>query len=192
MYSAAVTLADDDTLEFAISVGQGCALTPQIFYEVVLQSYLFLGFPRMLLAAENLSRIFPLSHNGFRLERISSSEAQQWFEDGVELCKKVYGEKYESLMRKVGSMAPEVFRWMIIEGYGKVLSRPALDMVSRELSIIAFLMMENRKRQLHSHIEGALNIGASVELVQTVINDIGSASGDGHETALELLRGQGN
>ena len=97
----------------------------------------FLGFPRMLGAAENLDRVFPVERNGGGLRQISSAESNEWFENGLSLCKRVYGEKYDSLFGKVAAMAPEVFRWMIIEGYGKVLSRPSLDIVSRELSIVA-------------------------------------------------------
>ncbi len=187
MYSAAVALADDNVLAHSIRVGQEYGLTPQMFYEVVLQSYLFLGFPRMLSAADNLSRVFPVNHNGFKLEPIGPAEARQWFDNGVELCQRVYADKYQGLMEKVGTMAPEVFRWMIIEGYGKVLSRPVLNIISRELSIIAFLIMENRKKQLQSHIKGALNVGASPATVRFVIDDIGRAAGAGYESALEVL-----
>ena len=187
MYSAAVALADDDAMTRAIGVGQQYGLLHEKFYEIVLQSYLFLGFPRMLNAAENLDRTMPVEYNREGLRQISPSESSQWYENGLSLCRKVYGEKYDSLFGKVAAMAPEVFRWMIIEGYGKVLSRPSLDIVSRELSIIAFLMMENRKKQLHSHIMGALNVGASTELVNSVIEDIGTAAGDGLESSRLII-----
>lgn len=187
MYSAAVALADEEAMTEVISLGREKGLSAEMFYEIVLQSYLFLGFPRMLTAAETLAEVFPSAHNGFELEQVSSSESKEWFERGVELCQKVYAEKYGSLMQRVGAMAPEVFRWMIIEGYGKVLSRPVLDIISRELSIIAFLMMENREKQLRSHIMGAINVGAPVSLVRTVIDDIGASSGDGYRTSRDVL-----
>ncbi len=187
VYSAAIALADDDAMTRAIGVGQRLDLSREMFYEIVLQSYLFLGFPRMLNAAENLDRSLPVERNGGGLRQISQSESSQWFENGLSLCRKVYAEKYDSLFGKVAAMAPEVFRWMIIEGYGKVLSRPLLDIVSRELSIIAFLMMENRKKQLHSHIVGAINVGASIELINSVIEDIGTAAGDGLESSRQIM-----
>jgi 4-carboxymuconolactone decarboxylase len=84
-------------------------------------------------------------------------------------------------------MAPEVFRWMIIEGYGKVLSRPALDIVSREVSIVAFLMMEDRCKQLRSHIIGALNIGAPMEMILLVVDDIGAAAGSGYKSSKAII-----
>ena len=84
-------------------------------------------------------------------------------------------------------MAPEIFRWMIVEGYGKVLSRPEVDIVDRELSIVAFLMVENHKRQLHSHIRGAINAGSSLTLLRTVIEDIGTVTRDGYQSSLRIL-----
>ncbi len=76
---------------------------------------------------------------------------------------------------------------MILEGYGKVLSRENLPLITRELSIVAFLTMENRVRQLHSHILGALNVGASEALVKSVVDDLGSSAGDGYNSALQIL-----
>lgn len=187
MYSAAVALADEDAMSRVIRMGRDFGLVSELFYEIVLQSYLFLGFPRMLTAAETLHDVYPARRDGFKLEAVSLEESRHWFDDGVKLCQKVYGEKYDSLADRVAGMAPEVFRWMIIEGYGKVLSRPAVDIVSRELSIIAFLMMEDRGKQLRSHIKGALNVGASLSLVRTVVEDIGRASGQGYMTSLEIL-----
>ena len=50
---------------------------------------------------------------------------------------------------------------MIVEGYGKVLSRPALDLARRELCIVAACAASRQERQLHSHLHGALHAGAS-------------------------------
>ena len=76
---------------------------------------------------------------------------------------------------------------MVVEGYGKVMSRPGLGRVERELASVAFLVMEGYEQQLYSHIRGALNIGASEELVLAVIEDIGPAAGNGFDTAKRIL-----
>jgi len=187
MYSAAVALSDDESMTAAIKAGSRFGLQDNDFYEIVLQSYLFLGFPRMLSAAENLSRAYRVSHDGPLNERISAEESMRWFEEGTRLCRTIYADKFESLMNKVAAIGPEIFRWMIIEGYGKVLSRPAMDIVSREISIIAFLMMEDRVKQLQSHIMGAINVGATPELINSVISDIGPAAGRGFESSRNIL-----
>ncbi len=187
LYSAAITLADNDCMGEAINIGANHGVNRRQFYEIVLQSYLFLGFPRMLIAAEQLDDILPGSGRAPVTTAISPSEAEDWFKRGMNLYKRVYDSNAERLRAHVENMAPEIFRWMIVEGYGKVLSRPGLDIVDRETSIIAFLTMENRRKQLFSHIRGALNVGAGAEIVRLVIEDIGDAAGDGYKTALELL-----
>lgn len=188
MYSAAVALADDRLMTDCLRTGERFAVTREMFYEVILQSYLFLGFPRMLSAAENLDRVLPFRANGNPPERVSDEESVKWYEDGLNLCRRVYGDKYDSLMQRVSAMAPEILRWMIVEGYGKVLSRPVLDIVRREVSIIAFLIMENRVKQLHSHMRGALNVGAPGKLILSAVNDIGRSAGEGYESAVAVMK----
>ena len=138
LFSAAITIADEKSIITALELGRIHSLTRDMFYEIILQSYLFLGFPRMLTAAEYFNRIFPgdnpVANNG----QITPDEAVRWYREGSELCQKIYSHNYELLKNRVENLAPEIFRWMIIEGYGKVLSRPKLDMPTRELSIIAF------------------------------------------------------
>ncbi|MEW6413491.1 MAG: hypothetical protein AB1483_13630 [Candidatus Zixiibacteriota bacterium] len=187
LYAASITFAEDGVMAKAIERGQHYGLRRSSFYEIVLQSYLFLGFPRMLTAVETLHRLLPANNSADGCGPITTQESKQWFNEGSELYKKVYGPNNLRLMDRVSAMAPEVFRWMIIEGYGKVLSRPNVDIISRELAIMAFLMMENREKQLHSHIRGALNVGAPPELVTSVIDDIGPAAGNGYGAAKRII-----
>ena len=186
-YSAAVAIADEELMTLAISRGRQFGVTRDQFYEVILQSYLFLGFPRMLLAAENLNLIMP--NQTERTETAPSVERDYhtWYEDGERLCQRIYGDAFESLKTKVQPMAPEVFDWMILEGYGKVLSRPGLDIDIRELSIVAFLIAENRPKQLWSHMKGAINVGVSIEHLRVVVADLGEAVGDGFRSATAII-----
>ncbi len=188
IYSAAIAISDKQVLDQAIKTARRCDIDRQSLYEIILQSYLFLGFPRMLEAADHFDQHFPSERQSEPPEKISPDEADRWYGDGLALCRKIYGTNYQRLEARVSSMAPEVFRWMIIEGYGKVLSRPVVDIVDRELSIIAFLIVENRQRQLHSHIKGAINAGVSPTLLRQVVDDIGFASEAGHRSSLEVLK----
>jgi len=77
---------------------------------------------------------------------------------------------------------------MIIEGYGKVLSRKGLGILEREVSIVAMLMVENHPKQLYSHILGTINAGGSISLLKCIIDDIGESAGDGYKTAIQLLK----
>ena len=132
--------------------------------EVVLQSYLFAGFPRALNAAREWRRISrtdaPDRDEGEEFENAST-----WKRDGERTCAVVYGPFYERLRHNIRQLHPALDAWMIVEGYGKVLSRQALDLKRRELCIVAACAMARQDRQLHSHLHGALHVGASPEEV---------------------------
>jgi len=186
-YSAAIAVADDDLMSAAIDRGKDVGVVRDEFYEIVLQSYLFLGFPRMLQAALHLDRLIPNRSRPTGTALPGGGDTQVWYDHGLQLCRRVYEDAFESLRGKVEPTAPEVFTWMIVEGYGKVLSRPGLEIVDRELSIVAFLMAENRPVQLYSHMRGALNVGAGRERLQSVVEDLGPAVGDGYGAARSCL-----
>ncbi len=186
-YSASIAISDQEIMSAVISLARRREVTQDQLYEVVLQSYLFLGFPRMLMAADCLASVtgdkrLPLSELV-----VSGEQATNWSGRGIELCKKVYDNNYVRLKSRVEVMAPEIFQWMIFEGYGKVLSRPGLDIVSREMCIVSCLTIEDMPSQLHSHMRGALNVGAPESLLRQVIEDVGESAGHGYATAQNIL-----
>jgi 4-carboxymuconolactone decarboxylase len=187
IFSAAVAVADEELTVQTLRLGENYDISPDWYYEIVLQSYLFLGFPRMLTAAECFHTVFPDERREINDGSVTPEEALKWHREGLTLCKRIYAHNYELLKSRVERLAPDIFRWMIIEGYGKVLSRPEPDIRVRELAIIAALMVDNRPKQLFSHIRGALNIGVTPKLLNTVVTDIGEAAGDGYGSAREII-----
>jgi 4-carboxymuconolactone decarboxylase len=141
---------------------------PEWTEEVILQSYLFAGFPRTLNAAREWRRISgreaPPSDPGERLD-----SAPEWQREGEETCAVVYGPFYEKLRHNIRALHPALDAWMIVEGYGKVLSRPALDLARRELCIVAACAAARQERQLHSHLHGALHAGCGPNAVADVL-----------------------
>ena len=136
--------------------------------EVLLQSLLFVGYPRTLVA--------------FALWRKASGEdapagdpdvdyarAPEWQKRGEETCGIIYGDNYRKLRNNVKELHPALDAWMIAEGYGRTLSRPGLDLMRRELCIVAQAGVLETPRQLHSHLRGALNAGASFNQVEAVL-----------------------
>src|SRR5699024_4730699 len=85
------------------------------------------------------------------------------------VCARVYGRNYEKLRHNVGRLHPDVDHWMVEGGYGRVIGRPGLDLATRELCIAALLAVWDSPRQLHSHLRGALNAGASPEEVTRAV-----------------------
>lgn len=139
--------------------------------EVILQSYLFAGFPRTLNAAREWRRVSgrlaPVADDGERLDL-----AEEWQRQGEQTCATVYGPFYDRLRQNIRALHPALDAWMIVEGYGKVLSRPALDLARRELCIVAACAASRQERQLHSHLHGALHAGASEAAISETLSTI--------------------
>ena len=157
----------------------------EAIYETILQSYLFLGFPRMIETALVFNKIYGNIENNKIIEKISTDESELWFAEGTKLCRQVYGSNYENLKSKFMNVSPEIFRWMVVEGYGKVLSRPKMTHIERELAEVAALIVDGRERQLLSHILGSLNVGADMELIKQVNRDIRPMTGDNNFSLAE-------
>ncbi len=128
--------------------------------ELLLQSLLMVGWPRMFAAAAIWRRVgaavpAPGEDGG------DYSRAAEWRSRGESLCRTVYGASYERLRGNVRALHPALEAWMITEGYGRTLGRPGLDFARRELCVMAQTAVQGAERQLHSHLRGARNAGAS-------------------------------
>ncbi|WP_331047679.1 carboxymuconolactone decarboxylase family protein [Gemmatimonas sp.] len=141
---------------------------PEWVEEVLLQTYLFAGFPRALNGTREWRRIsgraaptVDTAAIDGQAERLASGEVT---------CSTVYGKFYEQLRVNIRELHPALDQWMIEEGYGKVLSRAPLDLARRELCIVAACAIARQDRQLHSHLHGALHAGASPQVVSAVID----------------------
>lgn len=154
--------------------------------EVILQSYLFAGFPRTL----NAARIWrSVSSESAPREDTAADvrNSSDWVVRGEKTCKVVYGESYEMLRTNIRALHPALDSWMITDGYGKVLSRPGLDLKTRELCIVAACATTGQQRQLHSHLHGALNAGATADEVRDsldALNDLASSADLGRYKSL--------
>jgi 4-carboxymuconolactone decarboxylase len=140
--------------------------------EVILQSYLFAGFPRTLNAAREWRRI---SHTAAPVadrdaDATADGMAQSWRDRGETTCAAVYGAMYDKLRVNITALHPALDHWMVTDGYGKVLSRPGLDLIRRELCVVAVCALAGQDRQLHSHFHGALNVGASPDQVLSTLD----------------------
>lgn len=135
---------------------------PRRVEEVILQSYLFLGYPIALEAFAVWREVSGESAG-------APHEPSDWSERGERVCRIVYGGRYDALRANVRRLHPDMERWMVSEGYGKVLGRPGLDLRVRELCIAACLAVLDAPRQLYSHLRGALNVGADVAEVDRAL-----------------------
>lgn len=143
-------------------------MTREAVREAILQTYLFDGYPTALEGLSLLARHWP-----GRPEPIESGDHAEWNEwraRGESLYERIYGDVGVRLQERARELSPELARWMVVEGYGKVLARPGLDLATRELAIIAVLAVKRRPRQLHSHLRGALRIGVARERIERLFS----------------------
>jgi 4-carboxymuconolactone decarboxylase len=101
-------------------------------------------------------------------------DAGEWPSRGARVCERVYGGTYGRLRANVARLHPDLERWMVVEGYGKVLGRPGLELPTRELCIVALLVGQDAPQQLHAHLRGALNVGASTASVAEAVELAGA------------------
>ena len=142
---------------------------PDMVEEIILQSYLFAGFPRVLNAARAWravsGRAAPEGD-----EEATAKDLAMWRKRGEKTCAIIYGDHYEKLRDNIRALHPALDEWMIVDGYGKVLSRPGVDLRTRELCVVAACAVSGQQRQLHSHLHGALNAGSSAGEVAAVFD----------------------
>lgn len=155
----------------AVSAG----LSQSVLREVILTAYLFDGYPTAL---EGFRLLFDITETDTEKNdqfKYTADNVRKWRSRGMPLYKKIYGDQSDKLADKVNRFAPELADAMIVEGYGKVLSRSALEIGARELCIVSILAYKNRPRQLLSHALGALRVGiekARLELIPHHIRDL--------------------
>ena len=177
-----------DLVRFAAAVAQGyepelrervtdlrlSQVPPQWVEELLLQSLLMVGYPRALIAFTVWRKVSELPAPASDPDQ-EYSRAPEWARRGEELCAVVYGENYGKLRDSVQALHPAVDAWMVTEGYGRTLARPGLDLRRRELCTVAQTAVLEAPRQLHSHLRGALNAGATfgqIEGVLSIVNPL--------------------
>jgi XTP/dITP diphosphohydrolase len=141
-------------------------------YETILQSYLFCGFPAALeglVLLDTMARQQGLKPETELHERYSVPDFRV---RGEHLCRTIYGTVYDRMTQRLSEVSPEMSEWMIVEGYGKTLSRPSMNIIDRECCIVAILACTGKTTQLVSHVRGALAVGATVEHLHAVIDAI--------------------
>ncbi|MBM3325173.1 MAG: carboxymuconolactone decarboxylase family protein, partial [Calditrichaeota bacterium] len=95
--------------------------------------------------------------------------AARWLSRGHVLQERVYARNTEKLRQNLAALSPELAQWTVLVGYGLVLSRGGLPPAMRELLEVAVLAAQGFPRQLHSHLQGALNLGVSAEKVDLLL-----------------------
>jgi len=159
---AAAAVAGEAAVRKEIDSALAAGVAAAALHEALLQSYLFVGYPRAINAlialadARGTDRPDPDT-----LRDASPADLAVWRERGERLCRQIYGESTVRLQANIAALHPDLADWMVVEGYGKVLSRPQLGPRERELAVLGILAADVQLRQLESHVRGALRVGAT-------------------------------
>jgi 4-carboxymuconolactone decarboxylase len=167
LISSAAALRREKDLNKALSFYKNKNFSGKKAYEALLQTYLFAGFPSALYSLKILSGYFRLD------EKIKSKSKDNEFNIvGVRNCKKIYGAKFNKLIKNVTEFSPDLADWLLTEGYGKVLSRKGLSLKHRELLTISILTSLKYDAQLYSHINGAVRLKINMEDIEQTIQNL--------------------
>lgn len=166
--TACIGLRDDERLKSELRVALGEDISPPLIREAILQSYLFAGYAATINAFIVFNHLVPAEEGALQEKKGS---LRLWISRGKELCRKIYGSQYEKLVSNMKALHPDLADWMIWEGYGKVLSRPFLSPRVRELLIVCMTAVLAVERQFHSHVRGALHVGATAGEVAHVFEE---------------------
>jgi 4-carboxymuconolactone decarboxylase len=181
--AAAVAQGDVPELTARLAAARGAGVPPLWIEELLLQSTLVVGYPLALVAFAAWREVMgprgpgasssgpggsaPQADGG--AEALAHADWETWAKRGAAVCRAVYGRAYHKLLLNLRALHPALEDLVLVDAYGKVIGRPGLDLRRRELTTVAAIAVLGAAEQLHSHLRGALNTGASPAEVEAVL-----------------------
>jgi 4-carboxymuconolactone decarboxylase len=166
--AVATATGDETKLRDRMIAAKAVHVPPQWVDELLLQSFLNVGYPLTLVAFGVWRSVAgPVNDGG---EPIAHPDWERWTKRGVEACSEVYGRTFHKLMLNLRALHPAIEPLVVVDAYGKILGRPGLDSKRRELCTLAAIAMQRAEPQLHAHLRGALNTGSTREDVDEVLS----------------------
>ncbi|MDP8238740.1 MAG: carboxymuconolactone decarboxylase family protein [Candidatus Hatepunaea meridiana] len=182
LYRVTATLVsgEEDIIKESFQEALNAGIIISQLREVILTSYLFDGYPTALEGYRILFELVGYQSIDKTDLTYNPVSIESWRKRGEPLCRTIYGPQYELLMKRVMQIAPELSDAMIVEGYGKVLSRDGLEPRVRELCVVTILAVKYKPRQLLSHTLGALRLGATPEHLLYLLDVISEITPNGN------------
>jgi len=141
------------SLKRAIRRAVRVGVSPARLDEALLQLIPFAGYARAINAFAVLQELVP---HAARSRHARGGLRRR----GEALCRRIYGPVYDRMIGRMRGFHPDLADWILEDGYGRVLSRPLLSTVERELLVVAVLGCLDVPAQLKSHQLGAVRVGA--------------------------------
>ena len=168
--AAAVAKGNGPELETRFRAARDAGVPGLWVEELLLQSLLVVGYPLALVAFGVWRAVAgPAPAEGHGAEPLAHEEWEAWATRGAAVCREVYGRAYHKLLVNLRSLHPALEDLVLVDAYGKVIGRPGLDLRRREFATVAAIAVLGAAQQLHSHLRGALNTGASMAEIEAVL-----------------------
>ena len=172
--AAAVARGKAPELEMRFAAARDARVPGLWIEELLLQSMLVVGYPLALVAFGTWRGLGArIEGDGAGPEDLAHADWEAWAARGAVVCREVYGRAYHKLLVNLRALHPALEHLVLVDAYGKVIGRPGLDLKRRELCTVATTAVLGTAEQLHSHLRGALNTGASGEEIEAVLRLIG-------------------
>jgi 4-carboxymuconolactone decarboxylase len=110
---------------------------------------------------------------------------------GLELLERLHGgHSGEAIVNEMSEICPAFADMTIDWALGGVMARPGLDLITRQLVLIASCVtLGHAEPQLRAHVEAALNIGATKQqIVETILQLTFYAGGPAVRNSLISIR----
>src|SRR5436309_10460598 len=164
-------------LQQRLAAARAAAVPDLWIEEVLLQSLLVVGYPLALVAFGVWREVAGLGAGAKEgaeqpdgaAEQLAHEDWEAWARRGADVCKAVYGRAYHKLLLNLRALHPALEDLVLVDAYGKVIGRPGLDLKRRGLCTVATIAVLGAAQQLHSHLRGALNTGATHAEVEAVL-----------------------
>jgi 4-carboxymuconolactone decarboxylase len=184
--AAAVARGREAELRERLAAARAAGVPALWIEELLLQSTLVVGYPLALVAFAAWRTVAgPAGAAGAAgaggaggggdsgdaggAERLAHADWRRWAERGPAVCRAVYGRAYHKLLLALRALHPALEPLVLVDAYGKLIGRPGLDLKRRELATVAAIAVLGAPEQLHSHLRGALNTGASAAEVEATL-----------------------
>src|SRR5881396_3588009 len=169
--AAAVARGNGPELKARFAAARDARVPGLWIEELLLQSMLVVGYPLALVAFAAWRGVGgPAPIEGDGAEDLAHADWESWAARGAAVCREVYGRAYHKLLVNLRALHPALEDLVLVDAYGKVIGRPGLDLKRRELcTVAAVAVLGTAPQQLHSHLRGALNTGATREEVEAVL-----------------------
>lgn len=104
--------------------------------------------------------------------------AEDAYQKGLEVMEHLMGaERRDGVVKWFDEFDPGLARLVVEHTFGKIWTRPGMDMRSRSLITMATLAALNRGPQLRTHIRGALNLGIPEKEIVELLVHVGAYAG---------------